>query len=334
MKRFGTLLWGYCKKRRWHLFAYFGCCLLLACVYHLYRLPWGPALYTLLLTAAFLTALFAIGFHRYLRRMHLLEVLVKQAPYLLGELPEPACPEEEAYQELLHLVEERAQAVQAQAEQKVKRANQYYALWSHQVKTPLAAMRLLLQDCGPERDALGAEVLKIEQYVEMALQYQRLRSPSRDLVLCEVALQNLARGAVKRVAPLIIHKRLQLEFRPLEGSVLTDPKWLCFVLEQILTNAVKYTPSGGRITVFTLPGDILAIRDTGVGIRAEDLPLVCEWGYTGYNGRQESYSTGVGLALCRETLQMLGHSMKIESEPGVGTTVFLLLHRDPFEMTD
>lgn len=191
-----------------------------------------------------------------------------------------------------------------------------------------------------DRTALEQEAFRVEQYVEMALQYQRLETKGADLVLRRCSIDSMVRQALKKTAPLFLHRSLSLTLGDLQGTVLTDEKWLVFVLEQVITNAVKYTPSGS-IAIGLEPKEgfeqegvlhpVLCVADAGIGIRPEDLPRVFEWGYTGYNGRKEQHSTGIGLALCRETMEMLGHKIRIQSAQGQGTRVLLDLYRADLE---
>lgn len=340
MKKWIRLLPGYLWQSRWQGLFFFLLCVILGFVYSLYQLPWGPAIYTLLLflTAAFLSLL--LGFHRHVRQLERLAVLEKQAVHHLGDLPEPADPEEAAYQKILRELEARCRRIETETEEALTKAQRYYTLWSHQAKTPLAAIRLLLQEQTMDRTALEQEAFRVEQYVEMALQYQRLERKGTDLVLRRCSIDSLVRQALKKTAPLFLHRNLSLELGDLEGTVLTDEKWLVFVLEQVITNGVKYTPSGS-ISLYLEQragplGDgsrhpVLCVADTGIGIRPEDLPRVFEWGYTGYNGRTDQHSTGIGLALCREAMEMLGHKIRIQSAQGQGTRVLLDLHRADLE---
>ena len=124
-----------------------------------------------------------------------------------------------------------------------------------------------------------------------------------------------------------INNLLTLEFPEFENRVLTDEKWLGFAVEQLLSNALKYTKTG-TITISMDENDVLTIRDTGIGISAEDLPRICERGFTGFNGRQEKTSSGLGLYLTRQILKKLSTPMEITSEPGKGTQVRLFLHKE------
>lgn len=212
---------------------------------------------------------------------------------------------------------------------------EYYTLWVHQIKTPIAAIQLLLDT---EEFSIKKEVkmqlFYIEQYVETALQIVRMNQITTDYVLEEYAVEDVAKKAVRKYAKLFIMKHLQMDFQPFAYKTVTDAKWLQFVLEQILSNAIKYTKTGTVCIYMDTDsnGDYLAVEDTGLGIEPEDLPRVFEKGYTGYNGRKDKKSTGIGLYLCREILQKLGHEIVLESTVGVGTKVKLYLRRKLVEV--
>ena len=173
-------------------------------------------------------------------------------------------------------------------------------MWTHQIKTPISALRLLLEGSeipGRAGFLMREELFKIEQYVDMVLTFQRLESMSSDMVLQEYDLSSLIKQAVKKYSVLFINKGLRLELGEMDIQILTDQKWFIFCLEQILSNSIKYTPNGG-ITI-NAKENMLSIQDTGIGIRPEDLPRIFDKGFTGYNGRMEKKSTGIGLYLCR-----------------------------------
>ena len=197
----------------------------------------------------------------------------------------------------------------------------YYTLWAHQIKTPIAAMHLLVDEDGEA----ARELFKIEQYVDMLLSYIRLESDVNDLVLRPCDLDGILRAAARKYARFFIHQGLRLEIQPTGRQVLTDEKWFGFCVEQLLSNAVKYTPKGS-ISMY-VENDHLVIADTGIGIAPEDLPRVFERGYTGYNGRTDRKSTGIGLYLTRRVLTMLGHQIHIDARPGGGTRVHISLKR-------
>ena len=168
---------------------------------------------------------------------------------------------------------------------------------------------------------MGEELQRIEQYAEMALTYQRMDSVDTDYVFRSCDLDKLVRGAIRRFAAQFIRKGIKLEYTPMEVQVVTDEKWLSFVIEQLLSNALKYTPSG-TVAVGWEQGQ-LCIRDTGIGIAPEDLPRIFEKGYTGQNGRADKRASGLGLYLCSRICRNLGVGLTVKSTSGVGTTLLL-----------
>ena len=206
----------------------------------------------------------------------------------------------------------------------------YYTAWVHQIKTPIAAMRLTLQgEDTPAARRLMTELGRVEQYVDMALTYLRLEEGGSDYVIRTCAVDDVVRAAVRRFAGEFIDRRIALDYTPVEWETVTDGKWLTFVVEQLLSNALKYTGQDGTVRIYR-EGDDLCIRDSGMGIAPEDLPRVFDMGYTGQNGRLDRRSSGIGLYLCRRICRNLRHEIRIESVPGVGTTVYLTLGRGDF----
>ena len=291
-------------------------------VFSLYDLPVEAVGYALALCAALGVALFAVGFMLHLRRHVRLKNMQKTVTVSLDGLPEPRGAVEEDYQELLRILREHAARLKTEGERSRRDAVDYYTLWAHQIKTPISAMRLLLQSEECSLAALEAELLQIEQYVGMVLSYQRLESESTDYVFRHCDVDGTVRACVRRFARLFILRQISLDFAGTNLCAVTDEKWLDFVIGHLLSNALKYTPPGGRIRIYS-ELETLCIADNGIGIRDEDLPRVFEKGFTGYNGREDKKSTGIGLYLCRRVCGNLGHGISISSRQGRGTTVRL-----------
>lgn len=312
-------------KRQWKLIfmlAAFAC--LSGAVFWLYRLPVESVLYAAALCMALGLLLFAVSYIRFRQKHKELEWLLRQAEERVLPLPPPRGLLEEDYQALLKAVCKDRAAIAQENDVRLQEMTDYYTLWAHQIKTPIAAMRLLFQET-PQPE-LEVELLKIEQYVEMVLGYLRLGSGSTDYVFREESLDLMLRQAVRKYARLFILKKISLDFQETNRSVVTDEKWLSFVIEQLLSNALKYTPEGGQIRIYN-DGETVVIADNGIGIQEEDLPRVFEKGFTGFNGRENRKSTGIGLYLCREVMDRLNHGISISSRPGQGTLVRLDLSR-------
>ena len=252
-------------------------------------------------------------------------------------LPESGSYPEKLYRELLGTAEAETRDMISEFDEKKRDTEDYFTMWTHQIKTPIAALRLLLQD---EKQSLE-ELFKIEQYAEMALHYARLESLSSDFLFEERDILEVVKQAVKKYAILFIGSRLRFSLEEFSIHAVTDEKWLAFVVEQLLSNAIKYTP-GGQIRICGLDengvetqaetekeASYIVIEDTGIGIREEDLPRIFEKGFTGYNGRLDKKSTGIGLYLCKQILDRLSHTIRVESQVGKGTRVILGLAREP-----
>lgn len=325
------ILGGYLKRKCWLLVLLGTCVGVFAWVLALYDLPAEAAGYGGLLCLIVLLTAGAADFFRWRRKVLLLESLRGQAALLLSLVPEPRNLEEAAYRELLtELDEDRRTAVSA-LDARLRESVDYYTMWVHQIKTPISAMRLILQDDESEQGrALSAELFRVERYVELVLSYLRLGGGSSDYVIRQVDVDGVLRQAARKYAPLFIRGKVSLELRETGLKALSDEKWLQLVVEQVLSNAVKYAP-GGHVTVWS-EGERLFIRDDGVGIAAEDLPRIFERGFTGYNGRMDKRATGIGLYLSREICQKLGHTITVESELGKGTRVTIGLARPVLEV--
>lgn len=255
----------------------------------------------------------------------------------LKQLPKPIDLLEEHYQHILVALSDKGQAMKQQAKLQESEMKDYYTLWAHQIKTPITAMRLLLKGEGLEAKSyeLEQELFKVEQYVEMVLQYLRLESISSDMVLHSYNLYDMIKQAVKKYSISFIGKKISLEFEPFDAVVVTDEKWISFVIEQLLSNSLKYTHTG-KITIrMEDRGEgikTLIIEDTGIGISSEDLPRIFERGFTGYNGRMYRKSTGIGLYLCKQVTNKLSHTLEVYSKVGEGTSVAIGFYEEEAEV--
>lgn len=255
------------------------------------------------------------GFLNFRKKHILLLQIYENLPLMTESLPDA----ENITEEDLHNIIKRLTVLNFENVTRLKSIQQnnceYFTVWVHQIKTPISAIQMILQtEDSDESRELSAELFRIEQYAEMALQYIRLDSDSNDFVIQRCDLDNIIRQAIRRYAPLFIRRKIRLDYQNVNTEVLTDEKWLLFVVEQLLSNAVKYTAKG--CVTITFEDNILSVRDTGIGIAPEDLPRIFEKGYTGMSGRTDKKSTGLGLYLCKKICDKLGH--KISASSGIG----------------
>lgn len=308
------------------------CAALYAVTFVFYRFPIKAVAYPTALCLALLLGFAAADMAKTRKKHAELERIKGFDAKLADTFPEAGGIIEADYQEIIYLMREQHEEAQQRSEQSLREMMDYYTVWVHQIKTPIASMRLALQNTDTaESRQLQSELGRIERYVEMVLTFLRLGSDSTDYVIKEHELDDIVRGAVKKLAGDFINKRIRLEYTELNETVLTDEKWLSFVIEQVLSNALKYTPEG-TVSVYLESPKTLCIRDTGIGIAPEDLPRVFENGYTGYNGRSDKKASGIGLYLCRRICDKLGHSISAESKAGEGTVIRIGLDKKKLEI--
>ena len=340
----------------------------MSCIHLLYMYLIGARkqnlVYAAVLDAILLLITVLVGFFRYSSKVKALSNALKRPVEEQAQLPEATDDVEILYHRLLENQSIARSESESSAAIRQSQMRDYYSMWVHQIKTPISAMKLLLE---AEREELGQlicddeqsqcqtadrtggnigaalkqqaaltelsdnvasfedELFRVEEYVSMALQYQRVSSTENDFVLEKVSVDGVIRDTIKKYAKIMIRRHIGINYSGTGQEVYTDGKWLAFMLEQILSNAIKYTQQG-VVTIETAEEKdrfFITIKDTGIGIKAEDLPRVFEKGYTGYNGHADKKATGIGLYLCRQMADKLGHTIRMESELGKGTKVWI-----------
>lgn len=319
----------------------------MSCIHLLYMYLIGArkqdVVYAAVLDAMIIIITVLAGFLGYSSKVKALSNALERPVEEQAQLPEATDDVEMLYHRLLENQSIARSESESSAAIRQSQMRDYYSMWVHQIKTPISAMKLLLE---AEREELGQlicddeqsqcllsdnmnsfedELFRIEEYVSMALQYQRVSSTENDFVLEKVSVDGVIRDTIKKYAKIIIRRHIGMNYSGTVQEVYTDGKWLAFILEQLLSNAIKYTPQG-FVKIETAKKAnrfFITIKDTGIGIKAEDLPRVFEKGYTGYNGHADKKATGIGLYLCRQMADKLGHTIRMESEIGKGTKVWI-----------
>ena len=319
----------------------------MSCIHLLYMYLIGArkqdVVYAAVLDAMLILITVLAGFLGYSSKVKVLSSALKSPVEEQAQLPEATDDVEMLYHRLLENQSIARSESESSAAIRQSQMRDYYSMWVHQIKTPISAMKLLLEAereelgqlmCDDEQsqcllsdnmDSFEDELFRIEEYVSMALQYQRVSSTENDFVLEKVSVDGVIRDTIKKYAKIMIRRHIGMNYSGTVQEVYTDGKWLAFMLEQLLSNAIKYTPQGG-VTIETAEEKdrfFITIKDTGIGIKAEDLPRVFEKGYTGYNGHADKKATGIGLYLCRQMADKLGHTIRMESEIGKGTKVWI-----------
>lgn len=232
----------------------------------------------------------------------------------------PVYPEDASlYVETLQKEQKAIRLEQEKAFAERKELLDYFSLWAHQTKLPLAVLRLFCEQETLDTKDIKMQMKRLDQYIEMAMAYVRLESSS-DYKLMTQQVDPIVRAAVRSFSTEFIYKKLILDYQDVHMETITDSKWLQFIIEQILSNSVRYTPKGGTIRIYK-EGTTLNIQDSGCGIDPSDLPRIFDQGYSGFNGHTHDSSSGIGLYLCRKVADRLNHAISIHSELNKGTTV-------------
>lgn len=328
----GVLLWKYIRQYRLTaaMFVMFGAIFL--SIFSLYRLETEAVAYAVFLCLLCTVIILSVHFFFYCKKHDQFLTVLKNISLLQDQLPKPSNLMEADLYRMIEALQKINQTNRNEWNAKRSDSVDYYTTWVHQIKAPIAVMRLILQSRDTEEhQELLAELFRIEQYTEMALCYIRLDSSDSDLVLERLELDPVLRQAIRKFAPQFVRQKIRLRYEGTAVKVLTDQKWLFFILEQLLSNALKYTKEGS-VTISVDENQVVRISDTGMGIAPEDLPRIFEKGFTGYNGRADKKATGLGLYLCKKAADQLSHSLSVSSRVGQGTTVAIDLHSGELEV--
>jgi len=322
----------YLRERLKILLIFMACGLIWACVFRLYHLEMEAIGYAFFLMTLFLGIVIAIDFWLYVRKHRALTRWLEIVDIAEDHFVSDMTLSGHDYQALISQLRIKNQESEQKNAAYVLELEDYFTLWAHQIKLPIAAMKLLLEtEEVPDKYLLKSELFRIDQYSDMVMAFLRTKSDHTDYVFAYIHMDEVIRQVIRKFSMSFIVKKIRLRYEPVTFEVLSDEKWLAFVLEQILSNALKYTTEG-TIAIYALADDKLVIEDTGIGIEASDLPRIFEKGFTGFNGRTDKKASGLGLYLCRQILHQLSHDIHIESQVGCGTKVILSLGHDDLEV--
>lgn len=310
-----------CLRKNFPLFLlFFVISVLNLTVFLLYDLYMEPFVYGEILGLTALIIIMICLYRRELKKVSEMDLRVESTLSNRETVYDGSDPLRADYERIIDNLYREIDRMSAEMITEREETEDYYTAWVHQIKTPIAVMKLRLGEQEPE---LNRELFRIEEYVDMVLHYVRLGSTVNDLVIEEYSVDNLIRESIRKYAPEFILKKLSLRYEGTSEKIVTDRKWFSVILDQLLSNAVKYTVVGG-ITVRVTPGEV-RVTDTGVGIPQEDLPRIFEKGYTGLNGRLGHKSSGLGLFMAKKAADKLNLRLSAESTPGKGSSFIISL---------
>ena len=313
------------KRVKLGVLVYIAASLVFVAVFHVSNVPLKLLRYPWILATFFLLLGFVIECIKTKEKHDYLKHISHMSPAeIVEKLPRDPIGFEADYQKIIESLFLQLSKKLEEYDTKNHELSNYYATWVHQAKTPIASMRLHLQgqDSSEARDLLRY-LRDIEAYVDMVMSYIRLNSEHTDYIIKKEDLLEIVRESVKKFKLDFIAKKLSLTINMESAVVYTDKKWISLVIEQILSNSLKYTKEGGVTIVYNEDTATLSITDTGMGIDKENLPRIFEQGFTGFNGRTEAHSSGIGLYIVKTVCDNLNVGIRCESTPNVGTTMFL-----------
>ena len=201
-----------------------------------------------------------------------------------------------------------------------KDLEEYFLLWVHQIKTPITVSDLILQkEKTPYTCQLKEQMFYIREYTNMAINYMKLKDRQADMDIAEVEIDQLLKSLLRKYSGLFIDKNISLDYQPIDTKIITDARWATILIEQILANALKYTNSGKITLSFDRDKNALKVKDTGIGIKSEDINKIFDRGYSGFNGRINEKSSGIGLYLVKKIAILLNIKIEVCSTVNVGS---------------
>lgn len=374
------LLFLYLKNKKSNIIQVVLVYVVLLLVIWLYNLPYYEALsFGIELYGALYIVYLIYDYSVFADKIRTLERNIKTDDIQNIALPDKKNDVEALYADIIIKLHEQKRKQYDAGVEASRNLKDYYACWAHQIKTPIAAAKLIIQSLDDvvrnlENNSLGNsynesydehyddfknnesneknddndlekldrklnelshEMFRIEFYADAVMDYLRLEDISSDYEFKLCRLDVAVKKVVKKFAPQFIGRHISLHIEQIEDSVCTDSKWLGFIIEQLISNAVKYSKDGGSVRIYTLHGngDIkknskddslqLVIEDTGIGINEEDIPRIMEREFTGYNGRLDRKSSGIGLYLCRKAADRLGFVITFDASYKNGTRVVI-----------
>lgn len=279
------------------------------------------------LCITFMLLYFIFDCVKYNRKIKALKYTLNLDYIYSDNMPLPTNEIEASYNHIIDKINALNTLLNNQKDEAYHDLSDYMTLWVHQIKTPIAGLRLLIQSGNLNPQLLSMQILRIEQYVDMMMYYVKIGDISHDLKIARYKMEDIVNEVIKKQSLFFIHKKISLKLDNLNQEVLTDEKWSSFIIEQVLSNALKYTKEGS-IHIY-MRDETLYIQDTGIGIKEEDLPRVFEKGFTGTNGRIDKKASGIGLYLVKNICDALGYHISIDAKVNRGTIVSICFEKKP-----
>lgn len=306
------LLYEYLKMKKTSIIGILGVYAILFVFVYLYRIPIGVILYPFILTIVFVLMVLLFDYIKYKEKVNKIIQICNDISSCYSVKINDKNIFDEYYLDIINelLKENRKQVSQIQ--KRVSDINDYFSIWVHQIKTPIASMKLKIDNEQIDSLQLASDLNRIDHYVDLVLSFLKFDEEKIDLYFRKTDVDRIMRESLKKFSNDFIIKKIRLDYKLSKREVLTDEKWLSFVFDQLLSNALKYTDKG-TISIYYDEDSCLCIKDSGIGIALADMERLFEKGFTGYNGRQYKKASGIGLYMCKRMCDKLNIAISIES---------------------
>lgn len=306
------LLNEYLKMKKTSIIGILGVYAILFVFVYLYRIPIEVILYPYILTIVFVLIVLLFDYIKYKEKVNKIIQICNDISSCYSVKINDKNIFDEYYLDIINelLKENRKQVSQIQ--KKVSDINDYFSIWVHQIKTPIASMKLKIDNEQMDLLQLASDLNRIDHYVDLVLSFLKFDEEKIDLYFRKTDVDRIMRESLKKFSNDFIIKKIRLDYKLSKREVLTDEKWLSFVFDQLLSNALKYTDKG-TISIYYDGDSCLCIKDSGIGIALADMERLFEKGFTGYNGRQYKKASGIGLYMCKRMCDKLNIAISIES---------------------
>lgn len=306
------LLNEYLKMKKTSIIGILGVYAILFVFVYLYRIPIEVILYPFILTIVFVLMVLIFDYIKYKEKVNKIIQICNDVSSCYSVKINDKNIFDEYYLDIINelLKENRKQVSQIQ--KRVSDINDYFSIWVHQIKTPIASMKLKIDNEQIDSLQLASDLNRIDHYVDLVLSFLKFDEEKIDLYFRKTDVDRIMRESLKKFSNDFIIKKIRLDYKLSKREVLTDEKWLSFVFDQLLSNALKYTDKG-TISIYYDEDSCLCIKDSGIGIALADMERLFEKGFTGYNGRQYKKASGIGLYMCKRMCDKLNIAISIES---------------------
>ena len=306
------LLNEYLKMKKTSIIGILGVYAILFVFVYLYRIPIEVILYPFILTIVFVLMVLLFDYIKYKEKVNKIIQICNDISSCYSVKINDKNIFDEYYLDIINelLKENRKQVSQIQ--KRISDINDYFSIWVHQIKTPIASMKLKIDNEQMDLLQLASDLNRIDHYVDLVLSFLKFDEEKIDLYFRKTDVDRILRESLKKFSNDFIIKKIRLDYKLSKREVLTDEKWLSFVFDQLLSNALKYTDKG-TISIYYDGESCLCIKDSGIGIALADMERLFEKGFTGYNGRQYKKASGIGLYMCKRMCDKLNIAISIES---------------------